>query len=554
MLYDCGNIIDDYDFRNKRVTLLVNKNKFNVSATKKVLHKIGKHWVTVSVVILGLMGTGMVTGSTHAATMAPSVNVTRSANRKPMNSGLMVQTNQTNGQSAKQTNVNAKPNNQKTVKNKTVTKPVRRVQHLNPNRTVYLKVPYVSQWRPISAPEGCAEASLTMLLRYDHKHVNLSYIYSHLPQSYQMRGGQSGNAYGTNGFGHVIKAGALTRYAHHWDKNVHNISGASIHKIKNYVQNGHPVLFYGYSSYQLPGDPNRNHCKVITAYRHGYFRVYDPLYYSKYGQPGTQGRNMMFDRGAVSWYSLKRFNYEYAHIAGSNRKSALTVVGTPHFEHTAKKVRKRTVRRVRKNTRKRSRAAKSRYPSLSHYSAAEKALANRKYNYSVNAGRKTSNGRAVMKTDREINPNEPFNKKNYEMEYLYALNHPALIDGAQDHLGGMMTGIKDGLNDYGQYAGVNATKQYAKQHHQSNNWLKNNLVINNKRGFYYWYFMGFNDNNGGDASNAARNVGHDTLTAYHEGLHKAQTVKNSKPTRRMINYTKNHLSNTILSNEFDQLF
>ncbi|XIF19971.1 MAG: hypothetical protein AJITA_00684 [Acetilactobacillus jinshanensis] len=201
------------------------------------------------------------------------------------------------------------------------------------NQTAYLNVPYVSQWRPISAPEGCAEASLEMLLRTDHKHVSLRYLYNHLPQAYNTKGGQAGSAYGTNGFGHVIKAYALKRYANRFDKNVKNISGASVNEIKMYVQSGHPVLYYGYSSYQLPGDPNRNHCKVITAYRVTVtsFAVYDPLYFSKYGVAGSQGRNMRFDRGARFWYSLPMFAQEYAHMSGSNQKSALVLMGKPHM-------------------------------------------------------------------------------------------------------------------------------------------------------------------------------------------------------------------------------
>lgn len=191
------------------------------------------------------------------------------------------------------------------------------------NKNVYLKqVPYVSQYRPVYAPWGCAEASLAMMIRSTGHHVSMPYIFRHTPMV-PARGGQRGSVYTGAGFGHVITAAALTRYAHHWTKRIHDISGASTNQIKMYVQSGHPVLFYGYSSYQLPADHNRNHCKVITAYRNGEFRVYDPLYFSKYDGAYTQGRNPMFDRGAVSWYSMKRFNYEYAHVRGNNRKSAL---------------------------------------------------------------------------------------------------------------------------------------------------------------------------------------------------------------------------------------
>lgn len=519
---------------------------FNVQSTKKVLHKIGKHWVTVSIAFLALAGMGAATNAAHAA----------SNNNNPYSAVIQELTEPQNGL------------NNYSVTSATNTNPVQTTQPvqtpakpkpLNMNRNVYLAVPYVSQWVPISAPEGCAEASMTMLLRYEGNHVSLRYIYDHLPQSYQVRGGQGGSAYGVNSFTHVITAHALTNYGKRWDKHVTNISGSSVKQIKNYIEKGHPVLFYGYSSYQLPGDNNRNHCKVITGYSHGYFRVYDPLYYSIYGRPGTQGRNMRYDRGADSWYSWNRFTEEYAHGGGSNRKSAITILGKPHYQHFAtKKSKKSSAKHVKKPSKVAN--TKKLNVSLRRYSAAEKALARQKYNYVVKVGESSKVGRDTMAADSNFkslpyNAVMPFNRANYEFSYLYALNHPALIDGAQDHLGGLSTGIKDGLNDFGQYAAVNAAKAYAKKNKKSHAWLNKNLRENNMNGFYFWYFTGFNDNNGGDASNDAKQKGgYAGLTAYHEGLHESATVKNHRPSRDLINFTKHHLSNTILSAEFQNLY
>ncbi|XIF19972.1 MAG: hypothetical protein AJITA_00685 [Acetilactobacillus jinshanensis] len=138
-----------------------------------------------------------------------------------------------------------------------------------------------------------------------------------------------------------------------------------------------------------------------------------------------------------------------------------------------------------------------------------------------------------MRADKSVDAADPFNKTNYEKEYLDALHDPYLIIGAQDQLGGVPSGLKDGLTDYGQYAGFNSAKRYAKQHHESNAWLKNNLAENNKHGYYYWFFNGFNDVNGGDASNTAKAEGHQVgLTAYKAGLHTSMTAKkHAKPSR-----------------------
>lgn len=184
------------------------------------------------------------------------------------------------------------------------------------NQTKLLKVPYVSQYKPVFTPWGCAGASMTALLRSQGKKVNLSYVQSHLPMV-PAKGGQKGNVYTGSGFGYVIRPGALTKYAHRWDKNVINISSKklTINKIKQYVQGGKPVLYYGFSSYQKHGDYRRNHCKVITGYRNYKFRVADPLYYSKYAKAGAGGKNMKYDRGAIAWVSEAAIRAEYTHWA-----------------------------------------------------------------------------------------------------------------------------------------------------------------------------------------------------------------------------------------------
>lgn len=184
------------------------------------------------------------------------------------------------------------------------------------NQSNYLKVPYVSQYKPVFTPWGCAGASMTMILRSQGKKVDLSYVQKHLPMV-PTKDGQKGNVYTGAGFGHVIRPAALTKYAHRWDKNVINISSKklSVKTMKEYIQGGKPVLYYGFSSYQKYGDNKRNHCKVITGYSNHNFRVYDPLYYSKNGSAGTGGKNMKYDRGAIAWVSEKAIKAEFNHWA-----------------------------------------------------------------------------------------------------------------------------------------------------------------------------------------------------------------------------------------------
>jgi len=180
-----------------------------------------------------------------------------------------------------------------------------------------MKGPYVSQYKPVFAPWGCAAASMTMLLRYRGNKVDLRYAQNHLPMV-PTKGGQKGNVYTGVGFGHVITAAALPKYSHHWTKQTANISKSSANTIKMYVQGGYPVLFYGYSSYQKNGDKKRNHCKVIVGYKNGKFKVNDPLYYSSTAKAGTGGKNMKYDHGAISWETMANFKKEYG-------KQAITI-------------------------------------------------------------------------------------------------------------------------------------------------------------------------------------------------------------------------------------
>lgn len=149
--------------------------------------------------------------------------------------------------------------------------------------------------------EGCAVVSLAMMLS-PKEYFNWSYAFQLLQQR------QSGNIYTGAGFRRVIQPGPLVDLAHHFDSSVHDISGSSVQDIINLVQSGHPVEYFGYSRYEQYY-LSHNHCKVIVGYQNGWFRVYDPCYYS--ANQGSTGWNA-YDYGAKAWITTAQFAREYA--------------------------------------------------------------------------------------------------------------------------------------------------------------------------------------------------------------------------------------------------
>lgn len=161
---------------------------------------------------------------------------------------------------------------------------------------------YRSQFSPTFVAEGCSVYSLAMLLSAK-QYINIPYALSLLQQR------QSGNIYSGAGFSLIIQPNSLVDLAHHFDSSVRNITGSSVQDIINLVNAGHPVQYYGYSSYER-SYANKNHNKVIVGYRNGYFRVYDPCYWSAGSGAYTEGRNS-YDWGAEAWVSISRFESDY---------------------------------------------------------------------------------------------------------------------------------------------------------------------------------------------------------------------------------------------------
>lgn len=202
---------------------------------------------------------------------------------------------------------------------------------------------YTTQYNPVFAPWGCASAALSMLMKYDgswdkvpgaDEAAKLKYMQDNLPRN-KAQGGQDGNPYNGKGFTRVILSYALKNYAHSLgDNKVKDISGASLNTIARLVEAGHPVLYYGWSSYNGNGKGTagqewaRNHCKVIFGYNpsNNTFLVHDPLYMNKHFRKGGSGEREGiyngYDLGPIAWVSYSSLAKEYAYRGGSN---ALTV-------------------------------------------------------------------------------------------------------------------------------------------------------------------------------------------------------------------------------------
>ncbi|MGM0240979.1 C39 family peptidase [Enterococcus sp. AZ103] len=172
------------------------------------------------------------------------------------------------------------------------------------------EVPYVSQYVPVKAPWGCASAALSMILGSKGINADPKTMQNNLPMYPANPDGQKGDVYTGQGFGWVIKPNALATYGQTFGGNTVDISGESTTQIINRVLSGQPVLYYGFSSYQVDSDTNRNHCKVIAGYQDGKFLVYDPLYYSADDGAGSGGKNMKYDNGARAWITVGQYNAE----------------------------------------------------------------------------------------------------------------------------------------------------------------------------------------------------------------------------------------------------
>lgn len=185
---------------------------------------------------------------------------------------------------------------------------------------------YTSQYFPVFAPWGCASSSLSMLMKYDHTFKNvpgtttqqkLTYMQDHLPRN-KSNGGQDGNPYNGLGFSRVILSYRLMKYAHKLgDKKIKDVSGISIKNLSKLVLAGHPVLYYGYSSYDAGG--YRNHCKAIFGYskKSNKFLVHDPLYQSHRFYKGGGGKND-YDLGPISWVKASHIKKEFSYPGGNN--------------------------------------------------------------------------------------------------------------------------------------------------------------------------------------------------------------------------------------------
>ena len=175
------------------------------------------------------------------------------------------------------------------------------VHYADGNGAVH-SVTYFSQFRPINAPEGCAAASLAMLLSIKNEWPSLSYLYATLPQY--------GGVYSVANFRGILSIDTLAAYAQKFDANVKNLKGASLGNLSNIVLSGHPVLYYGWSSYETVWT-GRNHAKLIIGAHNGLYHVIDPCYFYRSQGAHTMGGNR-YDWGADSWRTWGDIASEYA--------------------------------------------------------------------------------------------------------------------------------------------------------------------------------------------------------------------------------------------------
>ena len=123
--------------------------------------------------------------------------------------------------------------------------------------------------------------------------------------------------YNTGAFSGIIPAGALAWLAYkNIDSSVRDISGKDLSQIASIVATGHPVLYYGFSSFERMYG-NRNHAKVIIGESNGYFHVLDPCYWGRGQGAHSMGGNA-YDTGADSWRS-------WGSVASEYNGSAITI-------------------------------------------------------------------------------------------------------------------------------------------------------------------------------------------------------------------------------------
>lgn len=163
-----------------------------------------------------------------------------------------------------------------------------------------------SQFTTIYAPEGCAVASSATLLSIKSRSFNMRYAYNNLPQY--------GGVYSTANFRGLLSVSSLTNCMKKFDGGFTNITGSSMAEIQSVVKSGHPVLYYGFSSYETYFR-DKHHAKVIAGYKNGRFLVYDPCYYS--AGSGSSHRNV-YDYGAIAWVRVSTVAREST--GGSNNQ------------------------------------------------------------------------------------------------------------------------------------------------------------------------------------------------------------------------------------------
>jgi uncharacterized protein YvpB len=149
-----------------------------------------------------------------------------------------------------------------------------------------------------------------MMLSGKGVYPSLSILYNDSPQP--------GGVYNTANFTGAVHPDALANFANRFTSGSAAMFNCSLNQAVSLVQSGHPILYWGWSRYEVRYRGNGghgDHVKLILGYHNGWFHVYDPCYNS-YNE-GSHGMNG-FDFGANSWQPWSRIAADWHNWAVTN--------------------------------------------------------------------------------------------------------------------------------------------------------------------------------------------------------------------------------------------
>ena len=192
--------------------------------------------------------------------------------------------------------------------------------------TVVNKVPYISQLKPVYAPNGCEPTALLMGLKgKGYTNIGLKEFLDKMPRhSSNPAKGYVGSPYVslTDGVFQTIDPEPLAKYGQKYG-NVVNSHGATIEDIIREIQNGNTVVIYVtlfwknpvYRSYMIEGEKStrfwNNHAVLVTGYNpsNSKFYIADPYNHEQAGASRDKEFYYWKDEKTLEKiYNLRRFS------------------------------------------------------------------------------------------------------------------------------------------------------------------------------------------------------------------------------------------------------